>query len=347
MNEGLNLEKKTITLEGWYSSPEKKSVDEKVANKIKQFPEGKIRDMLLQRTSVGKRIRPFLLYAMNNGKIDAETLSSIGSAIELTHQASLIFDDTIDEHYVREGCRESIHALFGNRVEGAGIADHLAEYFLSLNEQSIYELELPDAKKMQIMRQLTEMKQQMVTAQLADKLILEKPQQTSWTQWCLAQSYKKTSGLMAFPFIITGIVQDLNPEERAKFKECGSALGQIYQLYDDLEDIRVGIQAGPISLSYPLAILLDNIQGLGADEQTLLRKITEQRKVLPLDVEKVNKIFHDNIDTINEKIKQETERLTALISLPQGIQGKEEIEKIIKSANNESYWAYKVPRKTN
>ena len=93
--------------------------------------------------------------------------------------------------------------------------------------------------------------------------------------------------------------------------------------------------------------MLDNIQGLGADEQTLLRKITEQRKVLPLDVEKVNKIFHDNIDTINEKIKQETERLTALISLPQGIQGKEEIEKIIKSANNESYWAYKVPRKTN
>jgi len=258
MNEAFNP-KRITTLEGWYSSPEKKSVEDKVAKKISQFPEGKIRDMLLQRVSIGKRIRPFLFLTMNEGEIDKETLSSIGSAIELTHQATLIFDDTIDEHSTREGGRKGIHTILGDSAtESAGIADHLAEYFFSLGEQSIFELNLSNAKKLQIMAQFTEMKQRMIVAQLADKLILEKPPQMSWTEWCLSQSYQKTSGLMAYPFAITGIVQDFNSlEQQSKLKECGNALGKIYQLYDDLEDIRVEIQAGPIlvfiiTFSFPL-----------------------------------------------------------------------------------------------
>ncbi len=332
-----------ITLEQWYSSPEKRLVESKVAEKINKFPESQIRNILLERVAIGKRIRPFLFFLMNSGKGDAEMIGSISAAIELVHQSSLIFDDTIDEHSVREGNRKSIHNLFGNRIESAGIADHLAEYLFSLYEQSIDELDLSDTKKLQIKARSAEMKQQMVIAQLADKLVLKKPSQMKWTEWCFSHSYPKTSELMAFPFIITGIIQDFTPEQQKQMKECGEALGKIYQMYDDLQDLRVAIQVGLLSLSYSLAVLLDNPQELDADSYAILEKITREREILPSDVEKVNKIFSSKADYIANAVEQEIKKLATLISLPIGVSGKAEIEKIVRLANQGSYWEYQVP----
>ena len=94
------------------------------------------------------------------------------------------------------------------------------------------------------------------------------------------------------------------------------ALGKIYQMYDDLQDLRVAIQVGLLSLSYSLAVLLDNPQELDADSYAILEKITREREILPSDVEKVNKIFSSKADYIANAVEQEIKKLATLISLP-------------------------------
>ena len=330
-----------ITLERWDSSPEKHLTDRKVAEAIsRELSEGDIRNILTARVEKGHRIRPFLVFLMNDKKIDTDTLASIGAAIELFHQATLIYDDTIDEHANRDGNRTSIHSMFGNRIESAGIADHLATFLLVTSDRSIHELAIEDSKKLRIASHSALMKQRMFIAQLADKLIHQKPTHMGWTEWCLQHSYYKTSGLMAFPFVITGIVRDVSDEQQEQLERCGEALGRIYQICDDLQDLRDPPPPGPLALSYPLAILLDHPEELDAESYRVLEKVTKQREVLATDVEAINWIFQDKSAYLLAMGDREISNQTAALSLPEGVSGMVEIDTLVRHAKDASYWSY-------
>ena len=333
---------KKFNLENWSLSEEKSLVDQTLNAKIAQFPDERVRNILLRRVATGKRIRPFLLFAMNTEKFDRETLANLGTCVELAHQSSLIFDDTIDEHVIRDGKRQSLHTLFGNTIGSAGIADHLGMYVLSLHDQSIDELPVTPDQKTQVRAASIKMRQQAAIAQFADRLVLGKPQETSWIDWCCSTAYQKTSTLMALPFEITGIIRNVGETDREKLKSCGESLGRLYQLYDDFEDLRSGVGEGPLALTYPLAWLLDNKTQLESPHHELLSGIMEQKRIRAQDVEGVNSMLRQYQEPIIASAQDYISTLNASIKLPRTIPGVEQLQKLALVLNQSAYWNYET-----
>ncbi|MBI4068389.1 polyprenyl synthetase family protein [Candidatus Kaiserbacteria bacterium] len=330
-----------ITFEKWASSHQKKLIDgalDSVARRL--FPEPYPRHFALRhRLSQGKRLRPFLLFATSKGSTQEKLLVELATGIELIHQASLIFDDAIDEHTLRAGGRLSVHEWFKDgheRLASAAMSDLIATYLLSVHDKNIENLRISESKKGLIRISALDTKERMIQGQFADRIITQKPSHLSWTNWCLSQAYQKTSALMSYPLDISAILQNLDPPGRAQMKQTGEALGRLYQLYDDLDDLNTKppYKAGDaIELSYPVAWLAKNKNERMPQDYPLpgIEMDLVAQQVLPEHVETLNELLTENKAAILESARPLISNFMTSIRLPEGVLGMVEIEKIISS----------------
>ena len=120
----------------------------------------------------------------------------ISTAIELFHQATLIFDDILDDTDIRDGNRIALHNKLGNNNSAAGKANYLAGILMILAEK-----ELIENSNIDIVSEFNIMRIEMLKAQLADVFFVEKPQKTSYLNWLLNESYKRPVHLWSFLFL--------------------------------------------------------------------------------------------------------------------------------------------------
>ena len=186
-------------------------------------------------TAGGKRIRPALVYAFCEAcGGNTDTADTAATAMEMSHTASLIFDDlpALDNDDLRRG-KPSCHKAFGESTAIlAGLALVNAAYQFMAEDES-----LNDAQKAKLCATLSRREGAvgMVGGELKD---MDYETQENVTlqeieQMCLA----KTGAFMASSCEMGVICGGGSPEQLAAAREYGYTVGLAFQIVDDILDV--------------------------------------------------------------------------------------------------------------
>lgn len=175
----------------------------------------------------GKRLRPalFLLSARLSNRESYDDLVPLAASLELTHVASLIHDDVIDNSGLRRG-RETANAKYGNHVAVLA-GDYLFASVFGLIGEKEYPRVL-GLKLAELVKLLTigEIQQDSALYKLPDG-----------THEYYRQIERKTAEFMAVCCETGALVEGLDSEIADRMHEFGYNLGMAFQITDDLLDI--------------------------------------------------------------------------------------------------------------
>ncbi len=175
----------------------------------------------------GKKLRPRLMYQVAKSfNIPPKKIIFQAAILEIIHSVTLLHDDIIDKESKRRGKK----TLYHQKKNQASIL--LGDYLLSLCLETLSKTSPPWLQKefYQKIKEvcLGEIKQDMEN-QFEKKLS---------KQDCLLIAKKKTGALFALCFKTPPLLAGM-PKPITRFaEECGYAYGTIYQLLDDLKDIK-------------------------------------------------------------------------------------------------------------
>ena len=175
----------------------------------------------------GKRLRPalFLLSARLSNRESYDDLVPLAASLELTHVASLIHDDVIDNSGLRRG-RETANAKFGNHVAVLS-GDYLFASVFGLIGEKEYPRVL-GLKLAELVKLLTigEIQQDSALYKIPDG-----------THEYYRQIERKTAEFMAVCCETGALVEGLDSGIADRMHEFGYNLGMAFQITDDLLDI--------------------------------------------------------------------------------------------------------------
>lgn len=325
-----------MELKEWYSSQKKHEIEKRMLSSLSNNASEEIKGVLEAQIFPSKRIRSYILNLLCGDILTQDEFYKISTAIELFHQATLIFDDILDDTDIRDGNRITLHNRLGNNNSAAGKANHLAISLVLLAEKELIENDNID-----VIEEFNKMRLKMFKAQLADVFFVEKPKNTSYLNWLLNESYKKTSSFMEFPFFVYAKSINSSTEEINKFKELGKSIGILYQIGDDLFDIDEGVKKGTLALTYPLAYFLDNLNFLGKAERAFIGKILEKNYLNENDSKKITALYRKYQEKIVKSSKEYFEKYFKVIensNISKDIKNK--IVNLLEKVINPSYWRY-------
>jgi octaprenyl-diphosphate synthase len=204
----------------------------------------------------GKRLRPKLtiLSAKAVGEC-GERAILFAAMVELTHLASLMHDDIVDDSTTRRG-RPSVNARWNN-----GVAVLVADWLISAVSQELIAREEHAALSV-----LSGAVKGMCEAEL---LHLEQRAKT----WALSEATyldiirNKTGALMAAACELGALAGGATPEQTLALREFGFAMGTAFQIQDDLLDLTgdpqalgkpVGADIAMGQLTLPVLYALEN-----------------------------------------------------------------------------------------
>ena len=175
----------------------------------------------------GKRLRPalFLLSARLSNRESYDDLVPLAASLELTHVASLIHDDVIDNSGLRRG-RETANAKFGNHV-----AVLAGDYLFASVFGLIGEKEYPRVLGLK----LAEMVKLLTIGEIQQDSALYKI--PDGTHEYYRQIERKTAEFMAVCCETGALVEGLDSGIADRMHEFGYNLGMAFQITDDLLDI--------------------------------------------------------------------------------------------------------------
>lgn len=325
-----------MELKEWYSSQKKHEIEKRMLSSLSNNASEEIKGVLEAQIFPSKRIRSYILNLLCGDILTQDEFYKISTAIELFHQATLIFDDILDDTDIRDGNRITLHNRLGNNNSAAGKANHLAISLVLLAEKELIENDNID-----VIEEFNKMRLKMFKAQLADVFFVEKPKNTSYLNWLLNESYKKTSSFMEFPFFVYAKSINSSTEEINKLKELGKSIGILYQIGDDLFDIDEGVKKGTLALTYPLAYFLDNLNFLGKAERAFIGKILEKNYLNENDSKKTTSLYRKYQEKIVKSSKEYFEKYFKVIensNISKDIKNK--IVNLLEKVVNPSYWRY-------
>lgn len=190
--------------------------------------------MLYSLKAGGKRLRPLLTLAVLktfNHKIGEDELKA-SSALELLHTYSLIHDDlpAMDNDDLRRG-KATNHVVYGE-----GLATLAGDALLTLAFQWLTDNNLTDAKKVQLVLELSKKAGPagMVAGQAIDILNENKPLTLDQIKHLHEQ---KTGDLIRYALIAGGIMSDCESEVIHLLDDFGADYGLAFQIYDDMLDV--------------------------------------------------------------------------------------------------------------
>lgn len=325
-----------MELKEWYSSPKKLEIEKRVLGSLSNNISEEIKQVLEIQIFPSKRIRSYILNLLCGDTLTQDEFYKISTAIELFHQATLIFDDILDDTDIRDGNRITLHNRLGNDITGSGKANHLAIVLMILAEK-----ELIGNGNIDIVSEFNTMRMKMFKAQLADVFFIEKPKNISYLDWLLNESYKKTSSFMEFPFFVYAKSVNSSAEETNKLKELGKSIGILYQIGDDLFDIDEGVKKGTLALTYPLAYFLDNLNFLGKNEINFVKKIFEKKYLSEDDSKKITFLYRKHQEIIIKSSREYFEKYFKFIENSNTSKEiKTKIVNLLGKVINPSYWRY-------
>ncbi len=174
----------------------------------------------------GKRLRPTLtiLSAEAVGECNERAIR-FAALVEITHLASLLHDDIVDNAATRRG-RPAVNVRWGNGV-AVLVADWLVArtYGELVRDHETRAIEiLADTVRLMCEAELRQIEQQGNPWQLSE-------------QTCLEIIAQKTGGLMAAACELGGLAGGGTDDQLAALRAYGVALGTAFQIQDDLLDL--------------------------------------------------------------------------------------------------------------
>ncbi|MDR0954144.1 MAG: polyprenyl synthetase family protein [Rikenellaceae bacterium] len=228
-----------------------------------------ITDYVLEQR--GKQMRPLLvlLSAALNGGIGEK--SYIGAIlVEMTHTASLVHDDIIDEAYMRRG-QLSTNAIWRSRT-AVLVGDYILAHALSITaENNAYEL----------MRPLIDSFEKLCEGELIQLEHASKLDMTEAAYFNVI--HRKTASLLGACGAIGASSAGASAEVIAQMQRFGECIGMAFQIKDDLLDYRPASQTGKAAgndlkerkITLPLLYLLNHSSA--SERKKLIRTISTIR----------------------------------------------------------------------
>ena len=175
-------------------------------------------------SSQGKQIRPLLtiLAAKLHGEPNEKTYIS-SSLIELTHCASLIHDDIVDEAYMRRDIL-SMYAIWRNR-NSVLIGDYIFSKAIKVACRN---------KLFDLLHRISSVIEQMSLGELDQSDAAQKLNITEEKYYSIIRS--KTAELVSSCCYAGAISTDASEKECSLMSEFGYILGMIFQIKDDMLD---------------------------------------------------------------------------------------------------------------
>lgn len=184
--------------------------------------------------SGGKRIRPLLLLLLLEGFGVSLTPAhyQVAAALEMIHTGSLIHDDlpAMDNDDYRRG-RLTCHKAFDEATAIlSGDSLFLDPFGL------VAEADLPAEVRLALISELSQAAGTygMVGGQMLD--MLGEKKELSLTDLEAIHAHK-TGKLLAFPFVASGIIAELDRESLAEVRTAGELVGLAFQVRDDILDV--------------------------------------------------------------------------------------------------------------
>lgn len=243
--------------------------------------------------SGGKRMRPALLLLTSRllGH-DGEEEITYAAVVEFIHTATLIHDDIIDHASLRRG-QPTVNRLWGNsRTVLLGDWIYTTAMDLALSHGNL-----------EIVRILCQATLKMTEGEL---LALDRLGATDLTvEEYFAIIERKTAHLFAAAAMIPSYMKPVRPKGRRALARYGRALGNCFQLVDDLLDFTAreeelgkpvlsDLKEGKLTL--PLILLLPRID---SDDRRLVERVLEDRAFRRVDAGQILELV-DREGTLDE-----------------------------------------------
>lgn len=260
----------------------------------------------------GKRLRPAFCYWgwRGAGRPDDDAVVAVGAALELFQATALVHDDLIDGSDTRRGM-PSVHRRFAARHAderwsgdpdrfGAAAAVLLGDLLLGWSDELFNESGLDDAALRRSRPVFDQMRAQVGAGQYLDVVAqatgASRPDRLAELARTVV-SYKAARYSVERPLVLGGSAAGAGPELLAAYSRYGLALGEAFQLRDDV----LGVFGDPASTGKPAG------DDLREGKRTLLIAYTLERAD-PAAVETVNRLLGDRaldsagVDTLRQII---------------------------------------------
>jgi len=214
----------------------------------------------------GKRFRPLLIYTMGDIlELPPEKLDHAACSVELVHAYSLIHDDLpiMDNDDWRRG-NPSCHKRFGEAI--ALLAGNALQ---ALAFATILKAPLSPLQILTMLGVLTKAVGNMLDGQAMEFARPAVPIDFSAKETI---NLLKTGSLFCAALEFVGLIANVSPQIMNSLSRLGYALGQSYQLYDDICDNQANFQDLAEAKAKSKGHLLDSFEKL----RTLLPPLPEQ-----------------------------------------------------------------------
>lgn len=263
----------------------------------------------------GKRVRPalLLLTAKLLGR-DGDEEVTYAAVVEFIHTATLVHDDIIDRAQLRRG-QPTLNHLWGNHLTVL-----LGDWIYTTSMRIALEHD-----NLEVIRRLCNATLKMIEGEL---LALERLGSADVTR----EEYfriieRKTAHLFAAACSIPTLMEPLRPEAEEPLARYGRALGNCFQLVDDLLDFtaRESELGKPVlsdlregKLTLPLILLLPR---LSREERVLIETVLEERSFDRVSSDEILDLVHragtlEEVEAMAEAFAEEARQ--ALAPLPPG-----------------------------
>lgn len=260
----------------------------------------------------GKRLRPAFCYWgwRGAGRPDDDTVVAVGAALELFQAAALVHDDLIDGSDTRRGM-PSVHRRFAARHAaqrwageperfGAAAAVLLGDLLLGWSDELFNGSGLDDAALRRARPVFDQMRAQVGAGQYLDVVAsatgADQPDRLAELARTVV-SYKAARYSVERPLVLGGSAAGAGPDVLAAYSRYGLALGEAFQLRDDV----LGVFGDPASTGKPAG------DDLREGKRTLLIAYTLER-ARPAAADTVNRLLGDRalevsgVDTLRQII---------------------------------------------
>jgi len=212
--------------------------ERELVRELSRFKNSSFYEPLLYAIYGGKRIRPLILI------LSAESVGNKGKnpfpaavAIELAHTESLIHDDILDQEVLRRG-RESFYVKFGQSTSILS-----ADYILGIVFNIVSGYQDP-----RILKEFSLMALKMCEGEMRE-LELKSDSNTPDLDTYIDIVENKTASQFCASAKIGAIIGGGSEREIEALSNYGKNFGIIYQIKDDLEDIKTSMGPGTKILS--------------------------------------------------------------------------------------------------
>lgn len=205
----------------------------------------------------GRRLRPALFLQTTNllGVTNDEATLKISTAIEILHHCSIIVDDLVDGDELRRDI-PTFQAKYGPHTTVC-----FSHYLIGVLYDVLAGISVDGNMRKQIQQMFAMTHKTMSHGELADLGVLTST--NSVLNYYLDTALSKTYSIFSLVFCVAGVLANLSKDKITLLSQLGQAVGQHYQIANDLHDVVVSEDSRKdstrFSLTLPAAVSMEYV----------------------------------------------------------------------------------------